>query len=277
MKKWRLRLAVLLSAVPLFLFPTRLAFAQANIPVAQKFDEFGDIQSSDIAARLDNFANELQAQPGVKGFIITYRSRRDLPGLSGRLMNLMRSYLIDTRGLEPDRVVGVDGGEAGCLTQELWLVPVGATPTPRSDAYKNEFEDTDSTRKFDEASLSADSSYQQSIYHSLEGFANALRKEPRARAYLVAYSGYWINRWEEQDERGVKRTHRDVNRDSPGTARRALARVKAELVKKHGVSPSRIKLMDGGYRKWGEMELWIVPRGEHTPIPTPNAFPKGRR
>lgn len=272
-----LRLAVLLFAVSLFLCSTRSALAQANALDARKIDEFGDVAASDIAARLDNFANELQSQPGVRGFVIAYRSRRDLPGLSGRLVNLMRTYLIDTRGLAAERVVGVDGGVAGCVIQELWVVPVGATPTPRSDAYRTEFEDTDSTRKFDEAPFAAENSYYQSIYHSLEGFASVLRREPRSSAYLIAYSQYWVNKWEEEDSRGIKRTRRSVNRDPPGTAQRALAAVKAELEKKYGVSASRIKMIAGGYRKWGQMELWIVPRGEHAPLPTPNAFPKGRR
>lgn len=272
----RANLMTSLCVASLFLCSTIAASAQTNIPGARKFDEFGDVAASDIAARLDGFANELQNQPGARGFVIAYRSRRDLPGLSGRLVNLMRSYLVETRGLAAERVVGVDGGVAGCVIQELWVVPVGATPTPRSDAYQTEFEDTDAARKFDEAPLSAESSYYQSIRHSLEGFANALRREPRASAYLIAYSEYWVYRSVEEDNKGVKRTHRSVNRDPPGAARHALARVKAELVKRYGVAPARIKLIDGGYRKWSQMELWIVPRGEHVPLPTPNAFPKER-
>lgn len=277
MRKRCLNLAVLLFVAALLLCPPRAVLAQTNVPGAQQFDEFGDVAASDLAARLDNFANELQGQPGVRGFVIAYRSRRDLPGLSGRLVNLMRTYLIDTRGLAAERVIGVDGGVAGCVFQELWIVPVGATPKPRGDAYQTDFEDTDSTRKFDEAPFGAQNSYSQSISHSLEGFANVLRREPRARAYLIAYAEYSVYKYEEEDDRGVKRTHRSVNRDPSGTARRALARVKAALVKKYGVSPARISLIDGGYRKWGQVELWIVPRGEHAPLPTPNAFPKERR
>jgi hypothetical protein len=59
-------------------------FAQANPQAARKFDEFSDIQSSDLMARLDNFAIQLQNEPTVKGFILVYRSRRDLQGLSNR-------------------------------------------------------------------------------------------------------------------------------------------------------------------------------------------------
>lgn len=260
--------------------PFPASFAQAGRPAAHKFDEFGDIPLSDIAARLDNFANELLSRPEARGFVIAYRSRRDLPGLSGRLMNWMRQYLIDTRGLPAGRIAGVDGGVAGCVLQELWIVPPGAAPKPTGGAYQNVFEDTDSTRKFDEAPFFAPGhgpeSYSQTIHQSLEGFANALRRHPRAGAYLIAYAQYWVDEWEEGG--GARRKlRRRAHRDPPGAAKREMARVKASLVKDHGIRATRIRVIDGGHRKWSSMELWLVPPGAHAPVPTPNAFPKGRR
>jgi hypothetical protein len=256
------------------------ASAQPPAPGAVKFDEFGDVPLSDIGARLDNFANALMEQPQAKGFVVAYRSRRDLPGLSGRLVNWMRAHLINTRGLPAERIAGVDGGVAGCILQELWIVPPGAAPAPRRDAYQSEFEDTGSTRKFDEASFytarSMPESYAQTIYQSLEGFANALRRQPRASGYLIAYAGYWIDEWEEGEGRR-RRKRRQVHAEAPGAARRELARVKASLANNHGIRATRIKVVDGGHRKWSSMELWIVPPGEHPPIPTPSVFPKGRR
>lgn len=251
--------------------------AQTAPPPAVKFDEFGDVPASDIAARLDNFANVLMEQPHAKGFVIAYRSQRDLPGLSGRLMNLMRTYLITTRGIEPDRVAGVDGGAAGCVVQQLWIVPPGAAPAPLAGAYQSDYEDVESTRKFDEAPVEAPHTYHNVIGDSLEGYANALRKEPRATGYLIVYAQYWVSHWQEHDERGRERTRRQVELDPPGRAARVLRSLRAELARKHGIPPSRIRLMDGGYRKWAEAELWIVPRGGHAPIATPNAFPKRRR
>ena len=275
------RLTALLFAAAFSLCPSGSAFAQADVPAARKHQEFGDIQASDLAARLDHFANELQAHPDAKGFVIAYRSRRDLPGLSGRLMHLMRNYLIDNRQIAAERVIGVDGGSADCIAQELWVVPVGATPTPRADAYENDFVDTDVARKFDEAALFIPDNfpepYHQHIYHSFEGFATALRKEPRSNAHVIAYPQYWVERLDEENERGVKKTQTRINRDPPGLARKALALAKSELVKKYGIASSRIRLVNGGYRKWATLELWIVPPGAHAPIPTPNAFPRGRR
>ena len=234
------------------------ASAQPPAPGAVKLDEFGDVPLSDIGARLDNFANALMEQPQAKGFVVAYRSRRGLPGLSGQLMNWMRAHLINSRGLSAERNVGVDWGVAGCILQELWIVPPGAAPAPRRDAYQNEFEDTDSTRKFDEAAFYTNrimpESYAQTIYQSLEGFANALRRHPRASGYLVAYAGYWVDEWEEGEGKNRRRRRR-VHAEAPGAARRELAHVRASLANSHGIRPSRIKVVDGDYRKWSSMEL----------------------
>lgn len=283
--KWltagRPKAAALLFAACVAICFAQAARAQSDTPPALKFDEFGDELPTSVAARLDNFANALQERPGTRGFIIVYRSHRDLPGISGRHMNWMRDYLINSRGLPPERVVGVDGGDASCLVHEFWIVQPGATPKPRDDAYPRHLHDTDAARKFDEYLFTVPEdeivSYSTDYEAGLEGFAGALRKEPRSRAYLIAYEWYRVERSEEEDGRGRKRTSRRVYIDPPGTALRALRLYKAELVKKHGIAASRVRLLHGGHRKWRRMELWIVPPGEHAPVPTPNAFPKGRR
>src|SRR5438445_708904 len=85
---------------------------------ARKVDEFGDIQLSDLKARLDNLGVQLQNEPGAKGFILVNRSRRDLPGLSYRYAQRSKDYLINTRGIAKERVIAVDGGEADCVRQQ---------------------------------------------------------------------------------------------------------------------------------------------------------------
>ena len=209
---------------------------------------------------------------------MVYRSRRDLPGLSGRLTQLIKSYLVDTRGLQAERVMTVDGGEASCLWQELWVVPAGTAPKPRDDAYTRALTDTDSIRKFDEyyyfmpqdGEMSEGDDYFD-MGNSFEGYAAVLRQEPRALAYIIAYPQYYVERGS-VDEGGRTRTR--VYLDRRGTAGKILSEVRAELVKTYHLASSRIRVVDGGYRKTRAVELWIVPRGEHAPIPTPNAFPK---
>ncbi len=257
--------------------PGQLTNAQTNLPEARKVDEFGDAQYSDIAARLDSFAQELQRTPEAHAFLIAYRSRRDLPGLSSRLVNWLKDYLVNTRGFAADRIVAIDGGVAGCVTQELWLVPPGATPKPRTDAYATQIDDFESPRKFDEGPFYVRGDYPESyaghISHSLEGFSEALRKQPQALAYLIGYAGYRTEQWEEPNARGKMTKTRHVYLDSPAVVRKALNGSRSILVKDYKISSSRIKLINGGYREWRGIELWIVPRGHHAPIPAPNAFP----
>lgn len=262
-------------------------FAQeTSKQAAVKFDDFGDIPLTDIKARLDNFAIELQNNSSVRGFIIVYRARRDLPGLNNRLARLMKGFLVNSRGISADRIATVDGGVASCFTQEFWIVPIGATPTPRDDAYTNELTDTESAQKFDEYYYSLhDYDLEDDPYgyleagsgNALEPFAAALRRQPRARAYIIVYPQYYTLRSEEFNDNGsIAKTHQIVHLDSPERAQKVLREVKAELVKTHHMLPSRIKVVNGGYRKLRQVELWIVPRGEHAPIATPNAFPKQR-
>jgi hypothetical protein len=249
--------------------------AQISDHVARKFDEFGDALVTDIKARADNFAIELQNNPAAKGFIIVYRARRDVPGISYRYAHRIQDYLVMTRGIEKTRVVAVDGGEADCLSQEFWIVPPGTTPTSRSDAYQRNFVDVDSAQKFDEVTWGGDDLAPGLSSEALEAYATALRAQPRARAHLIAYAGYYVQRGLYEED-GKQKRYSQIDRDPPGTARKVLRQAQRLLVKEYHFSPSRIRLTDGGYRKWGSIELWVVPRGEHAPIPTPNSFPPKR-
>ncbi|MBX5479194.1 MAG: hypothetical protein IRZ19_08955 [Pyrinomonas methylaliphatogenes] len=97
-------------------------------PQASKFDEYGNIAFNDEKARLDNFAIQLQNQPGAQGYIIAYGGRRGRVGEALRRAERAKNYLVSTRGIEAGRIVTVDGGYRETLTVELWIVPQGAQP-----------------------------------------------------------------------------------------------------------------------------------------------------
>jgi hypothetical protein len=256
------------------------AFGQEPKPSARKFDEFGDIEYSDLIARLDNFAIQLQNEPAAKGFILVYRTRRDLPGLSNAIALRSKNYLLNSRGVTRDRVVTVDGGEADCQVQELWIVPVGTAPTPRPDAYPRDFPDLDSARKIDEYGFDPlDRGKESATWFGadesgdyLETFATQLKREPKTLACIIVYAQF-NPRPGLVDYEGNYEPVRDVRLDRKGIARQRLNTERTRLIKLYGIAPSRIRLLDGGYRKRRTVELWIVPRSEHLPIPTPNSFP----
>jgi hypothetical protein len=89
-----------------------------------KFDEYGNIKFNDEKARLDNYAIQLQNDPGAQGYIIAYGS---CEGEAQARADRAKDYLVNTRGIDAGRLVTVDGGCRSELTVQLWIVPTGAT------------------------------------------------------------------------------------------------------------------------------------------------------
>jgi len=99
-------------------------------PVSRKFDEYGNIRFNDEKARLDNFAVQLQNEPGATGYIIGYGSC-DAEGMTRA--NRAKDYLVNTRGIDAGRIMTVDGGCLPELQVQLWIQPAGAS-APSGDA-----------------------------------------------------------------------------------------------------------------------------------------------
>jgi len=112
---------------------------RAPVPPAVKFDEYGDIRFNDEKARLDNYAIQLQNQPGAQGYIIGYGTCSG-DGLCSHTSCIVaqkrieraKEYLVNTRGIDAGRIVTVDGGCRADVAVELWVVPTGATPPAAS-------------------------------------------------------------------------------------------------------------------------------------------------
>jgi hypothetical protein len=231
----------LLSATCLVLLVCASTFSQTVNETAVKFDEFGDILASDLIARLDNLAVQLQNAPNTKAFLVVYRTGRDLPGLSNRYAHRMEGYLVATRRIDPARVVTVDGGEASCLTQEIWIVPPGATPKPRDDAYQRSYHPA--VYKFDEQYFGEKGDlyyWRDSASDLYEGFGLELQKHPQATGYLIAYR--------------------------PRTGKTPLDTARNFLIKHFGIKPGRLKTIAGGYREVPALELWIAEGKGAVPI-----------
>ena len=96
----------------------------------RKFDEYGNIRFNDEKARLDNYAIQLQNEPGSTGVIIVYGS---CEGEAQQRGDRAKDYLVNTRGIEAGRITVIDGGCRSDLTVQLWIVPAGSTP-PAADS-----------------------------------------------------------------------------------------------------------------------------------------------
>jgi hypothetical protein len=122
------------------------SFAQTLKP--QKIDEFGDLNCESAWARLDGFAISAQNEPNAKIHIIFYGGKRyasgyiynkrirkhiqifSLPqhGEARTTVVRWRDYLVNNRGIDPERIVLADGGYRENHSVEFWLVPASAKP-----------------------------------------------------------------------------------------------------------------------------------------------------
>src|SRR5262245_10330848 len=94
----------------------------------RKFDEYYDIARNDEKARLDNYAIQLQQEPGSEGDVIVYPSRKASSSQAQDRAQRISDYLVNTRGIDSNRVVITMGPAREDWLFELWIVPQGATP-----------------------------------------------------------------------------------------------------------------------------------------------------
>ena len=243
------------------------AHAQQQQPTAggaRMVDEFGDIQFSDLMARLDNFAIELQAEPASRGVVVAYGARNKFPGWPVRRAHGALSYMVSTRGIDASRLSTVYAGLRDEITFQLWVVPPGAeTPAkPLDPALLMSGEKT--ALPFDRYSVIERGDDPESEYGDLypdepalyEYFVGLLKSDPALRGCVIGYTS---------------------RRGSLAAGRRIAARAKLTMAKAYAVDVTRVVALGGGRREYKMLELWIVPPGAALPGPTPAPRPGQRR
>lgn len=237
-------------------------------PKAQLIDEFGMIPYSDIMARLDTFIYQLQNDPSSMAVIISYYNNEKAPiGKVIRNFNFMRNYMTRNRGIDPSRLNFTNGGEndAGFKIQ-LWYVPAGAQ-LPSIEKSQNDYiTNTKIARKFDDAYYAfTDLEYDYWDGDSFKEFSDILKKEPNSIAYVILYPEY--NKYGDENDKPV------VRKDSLRKTNKVIADIRKNL-RKVAIPAAKIKIVNGGYRDYRQVELWILPKGVPSPAATPNQFPK---
>ena len=91
--------------------------------------EFGNINYEDELARLDYLAITLQEDPRLQVHIVFYGGRSSVPGEALRRALRARDYLVNSRGVAPERIFTLDGGYRNELSGEFWL-SIGPDPPP---------------------------------------------------------------------------------------------------------------------------------------------------
>jgi hypothetical protein len=100
-------------------------------PECRKFDEYSDLKFNDEKARLDNFAIQLQQEPGSQGYYVIFGS---CDGEADQRSARAVDYLVNVRGIDRGRITVVNGGCRETLTVELWICPTGAAAPTLSNS-----------------------------------------------------------------------------------------------------------------------------------------------
>jgi hypothetical protein len=107
------------------------ASCSVSLPIdvkARKFDEYYDIARNDEKARLDNYAIQLQNEPGAHGYIIVYPARKAKSSAAQERATGISDYLVNSRGIDASRFTVTMGAARENWMIELWIVPQGAPP-----------------------------------------------------------------------------------------------------------------------------------------------------
>jgi hypothetical protein len=231
---------------------------------AHLVDKFGEIQISDLKARLDNFAIELQNNPSSMGLIAAYAAKHKFPGWPARRVRMMQSYLISTRGLEPSRFSVVNAGLRADTDFELWVVPPGVEPPAKPFDISLLMSGEKTAQPFDRFVVmergdrwqSEDGDPHPDDAYLYEYLAEVLRSDPGLRACIIGYTS---------------------RRGSSAAARRIATRAKLAMAKSHAIDVTRVVTLGGGRREYKTIELWLVPPGAALPKPTPTVRPARRK
>ncbi len=251
------------TIILLFVFSISL-FAQAY-----KIDEIGPVISEDLELRVGAMEFELSRNPTAKGIIAIEREKRMPFGFYIRFGERLKKYLTEVLQLPENRFEIVNGGVADLQNIALWVVPMGDKPPLDKSVYGElnliQTVNFDTfpypTDKF-EAHFPIDLFRKHEKDASLRTFARLLKENSNLNAYVIFY-GEYDPKWGDPP-------------DSAATINHILRKEKNYLVRNHKIDPSRLRTINGGYREWQEIELWLVPKGEKPPKPTPETFPKKR-
>jgi hypothetical protein len=91
---------------------------------------------------------------------------------------------------------------------------------------------------------------------ALDLLSSTLQQEPDSTGYIIIY--------------GARRGHRN-------DVKRRMECMKNYLLQRRGIPAASLKVINGGYREYAMVELWVAPNGSLAPVPRPTIKAKNIR
>jgi hypothetical protein len=276
--------------------------------VARRFDEFvGLLGECELTARLDNLAVQLMNEPETIGYLVAYAGRYELPARFSAYRERLLHYLIEQRGIDPERLNFIDGGHRELLTTELWIAPQSADAPKPTDAI-NPAAELDKAFKLAEQyiSVATEPEYQvedsvpveevadetaetatDDVTDELPAEEQADAKDASAASEEIAEEPieaekqnadadvWWLSKDYaraldiEARARGYIIFYADRGEASFSKVQAVVEQAMKQLVEKYHIKAERLAAVFGGYRRLPKAELWLVPSNASLPVPTP--------
>ena len=115
-------------------------FAPSNDLSAQdtyKFYEYPGPLTANEKAALDECALRMKQDPSWQACILFYSARKNITGQSKKAADNAKNYLVTRHGIDPTRILTLDGGYKEKQTIELWFMPDGAAPPKANPTVKS--------------------------------------------------------------------------------------------------------------------------------------------
>lgn len=215
-----------------------------------KFDAFGNLSTDDAMAHLDRFALELNSNLKLQGFVVIHARAGSPVGWQLRQAYGYLNYLVNLRGVSASSVKVLEAEAEKEMKYELWLLPAGGappvpprvpTPQPISPVLFDEVSLGNEGRCVGEFTIEL-----YKIEDALKLFADALRKQPAANAWIVVHPRV---------------------QQSLATARRTINTSRRLLTSTYGISSERVLTAIGPRHSavCTAVNLWIVPGSSSRP------------
>lgn len=249
-------------------------------------DEFSDLNSESLMARLDYLANIIQSEPDKGINIVIYRDNKSSLGLPYRYGARIKTYLTRNKAIKPEKITVISGNLVDKLKVSIYLMSKGLlNPISKNDdflqnqtllfdEYKYIDYDTLNRLQIDDC-CSVNQFDNQEAKASKEAFAGILKKSLSAKGYIVGYAQYCVGCiiYGYTKTGGHEQIEYVVQYDKPQIAANILRKEKKYLADKHGINPERVITVNGGYKKSRTVELYFVPEDGEIPKAKPEAFP----
>jgi hypothetical protein len=218
-----------------------VTYSQNAVSAARRFDSFNDLRTSDLKAHLDLYAEALLKEPNLRAFIVCYRREGWMPGSFLRYIHGYSDYLINSRGVLPERVSVIDGGIAENELTELWLAPMGSDLPNRSTTVPST---AGVPLKFDSIRVGSGCVGEYTLElqepeDSVRFFAQALHSSPM-KGFIVVHRSTW---------------------GTLAEARKLAESSKRTLTQQHGIAADRVVTRLSSSRSCLEMNSWLLPAG----------------